>query len=158
QNARTRAALDALPGRDALRSRAQELLGAGFASPPQVRTTASGARRYFHERREGAQNQPVLYVRDGVDGNDHPLLDPGALSDDGTTALDWWHPSPDGALVAWGRSEGGSEDSTLFVRDVATGRDLADRIPNTRHASLAWLPDGSGFFYSRYPERGTVPE
>ena len=66
------------------------------------------------------QNQPTLYVRDGVAGKDRALVDASALSEDGTTALDWWFPSKDGALLAWGRSESGSEESTLFVRDVTT--------------------------------------
>src|SRR5262249_8721454 len=95
--------------------------------------------------------------RSGVRGPDRVLIDPATMSEDGTTALDWWFPSPDGALVAWGRSESGSEDSTLFVRDVETGKDLADTIPNTRHASVAWSADHEGFYYSRYPEAGTVP-
>ncbi|MFO0672420.1 MAG: hypothetical protein U0235_22890 [Polyangiaceae bacterium] len=62
-----------------------------------------------------------------------------------------------GGFVAWGRSESGSEESTLVIRDVATGKDLPDRITRTRHASVAWLPGGKAFFYSRYPAPGTVP-
>ena len=74
-------------------------------------------------------------------------------------ALDWWTPSWDGRFVAYGVSEGGSEDSTLRVLDVATGRDLGptEEIRHTRYASAAWLPDSSGFFYPRYPAKGTVP-
>jgi prolyl oligopeptidase len=157
QNAYTRRALDGIPGREPLRGRIKELLQIGHVSAPAVCTTRSGAPRYFHTRREGTQNQPTLYVRDGVAGKDRPLLDVSSLSEDGTTALDWWYPSRDGALVAWGRSESGSEESSLFVRDVATGKDLADSIEHTRHASVAWLPDGRSFYYSRYPEAGTVP-
>jgi prolyl oligopeptidase len=156
QNAYTRSVLDAIPGREALKAEVTELLQIGFVSPPVIRATKTGL-RYFHTRREGAQNQPVLYVRDGHAGKDKPLIDVSALSDDGTTALDWWFPSWDGQLVAWGRSESGSEDSVLQIRDVATGKDLPDTIDRTRHASVAWLPDGKGFYYSRYPEPGTVP-
>jgi prolyl oligopeptidase len=47
--------------------------------------------------------------------------------------------------------------STLRVLDVASGRDLPDAIPFTRACSLAWLPDGSGFLYTRDPEPGSVP-
>ncbi len=77
---------------------------------------------------------------------------------DATCALDWYYPSPDGRLLAYGLSEGGSEKSTLRVRDVATRHATsADVIPYTRACSLEWLPDGSGFYYTRYPEPGTVP-
>ena len=157
QNAHTRKAIDVLPGREALRAQVKDLLQIGYVSPPSVRTTRGGLTRYFHTRREGTQNQPTLYVRDGVASKDRVLLDASALSEDGTTALDWWYPSRDGALLAWGRSDSGSEESTLFIRDIATGKELPDRIEHTRHASLAWMPDGKSFYYSRYPVPGTVP-
>ena len=64
----------------------------------------------------------MLYVRDGADGADRALVDVNAERADGTRALDWWFPSDDGALVAYGVSDDGSEESTLRVRDVATGR------------------------------------
>jgi prolyl oligopeptidase len=156
QNAVTETWLAAVPGREALRGRIRELLSVGTVGAPAVRTTRQGTRRYFHMRREGAQQQAALYVRDGVDGPDRVLIDPSPLSGDGTTALDWWVASPDGARVACGVSEAGSEESTLRVRDAATGLDLPDRIPYTRHASVAWLPGGESFFYTRYPAPGDV--
>ncbi|CAN5917008.1 prolyl oligopeptidase family serine peptidase [soil metagenome] len=157
QNAHTRKALDRLPGREALRSQVKDLLQIGYVSAPSVRTTRGGGPRLFHTKREGTQNQPTLYVRDGLGGKDRVLLDASALSEDGTTALDWWYPSRDGSLLAWGRSDSGSEESTLFLRNVETGKELSDRIEHTRHASVAWLPDGKSFYYSRYPEAGSVP-
>ena len=156
QNAHTRKVLDAIPGRDALKNEVTELLQIGYVSAPAIRSSKNGL-RYFHTKREGSQNQPTLYVRDGHSGKDRVLIDVAALSDDGTTALDWWYPSWDGRYVVWGRSESGSEDSLLQIRDVGTGKDLPDKIDRTRHASVAWLPDGKSFYYSRYPEPGTVP-
>ena len=157
QNARTRKALDALPGREALRGQVKDLLQIGYVSAPSIKTTRAGVQRYFHTKREGTQNQPALYVREGVTGKDRVLLDASSLSEDGTTALDWWYPSRDGALLAWGRSDSGSEESTLFIRDISTGKELSDKIEHTRHASVAWMPDGKSFYYSRYPEPGSVP-
>ncbi len=157
QNATTRAYLDKIEGRDELRTEVSDLLHIGVVAPPAVQTTKAGTKRYFHTKREGAQNQPTLYVRDKVNGPDRPLIDVSALSQDGTTALDWWYPSNEGDLVAWGSSESGSEDSTLRIRDVKTGGDLPDKIPYARHASVAWLPGGKEFFYSRYPTPGSVP-
>jgi prolyl oligopeptidase len=156
QTAVTRAWLDRLPAREGLRERARTLLSVGHVGAPISRKTASGMRRYFHVRREGSQEQAVLCARDGLDGADRVLIDPAPLSADGTTAIDWWVVSSDGERVAWGLSEAGSEESTLRVRDVATGQDLPDRIPHTRHASVAWMPDGKSFYYTRYPAPGDV--
>jgi prolyl oligopeptidase len=152
QNAYTRHVLDAAPGRDRIEQRLRELLSIGDISTPAVRQG-----RYFFERREGSQNQPVLYFRDG-DGQDRSLIDPNALNPQGTTSLDWWYPSRDGSLLAYGLSEGGTEQSVLRILEVATGRELPETIPNTRAASVAWMPDSSAFYYTRYPAPGEVPE
>ena len=157
ENARTRTLLDQLPIRTKLQTEIKDVLRIGIVASPIVRTTRIGTQRYFHTKREGLQNQPTLWVRDGSTGKDRALIDVASLSEDGTTALDWWYPSWDGSVVAWGRSESGSEESTLFVRDATTGKDLPDRIERTRHVSLAWLPDGKSFYYARYPEAGSVP-
>ncbi len=111
----------------------------------------------FYTRREGSQNQPVLLVREGLHGADRVLLDPNQLSSDGTVALDWWFHSHDGRYVAYGTSASGSEISTLRVIETATGKLLADTIERTRAASVAWTPDSSGFYYTRYPKPGEVP-
>lgn len=157
ENARTDAYVNGVPEREELRARITTLLELGVTSAPARRIDASGTRRYFHVKRTGAQSQYVLYVREGVNGEDTVLVDPAGLSADGTTALDWWYPSRSGELCAWGRSESGSEESTLYVRDTRTKHDRVDVIPHTRHASVAWLPDQSGFFYTRFPEPGSVP-
>jgi prolyl oligopeptidase len=96
-------------------------------------------------------------VREGVNGKDRVLVDVNGLAADGTRSLDWWFPSEDGALVAYGVSENGSEESTLRVRVVKSGADRPDASPRARACSMAWLPDGKGFYYSRYPTPGTVP-
>ena len=117
-----------------------------------------GGEYYFHTRREGKQNQPVLYVRKGVEGKDEVLVDANQLSRDGTVALDWWQTSHDGKYVAYGTSESGSEMSTLHVIETATKKLLPDTIERTRAASIAWKPDDSGFYYTRYPKKGDVAE
>jgi len=153
QNRFTRDYLDRVPARPFIRARLEQLLKIGALSAP---TPARG--RYFYQRREGTQNQPVLYVRDGVEGSDRVLLDPNALDAAGTTALDWYFPSEDGKLLAYGLSENGSEESVLHVLDVDSGEVKPDRISGTRAADLAWLPGGNGFYYTRYPFSGSVPE
>jgi prolyl oligopeptidase len=160
QTARAEAILSAQPGFADLRARIAELLRVGAVEPPVVIAREGLPSRYFHRRQSPTEDQPVLYVRDGHDGEDRVVLDPNAHATDGTVALDWWTPSWDGKLLAYGLSEGGTEDSTLRVRDVDRGVDLpaTEVIQHTRYASIAWLPDGSGFFYSRYPRKGAVPD
>ena len=152
QNAVTESYLAAIPARERIRHRLQELLAIGVLGvPTPVR------RRYFYLRREGRQNHPVLYWREGVDGADRVAVDPNALNAAGTTALDWYYPSKDGRLLAYGLSENGNEESVLHVLELDSGRQLPERIPRMRAASLAWLPDGSGFYYTRYPSTAEVP-
>ncbi|MGH7509863.1 MAG: prolyl oligopeptidase family serine peptidase [Gemmatimonadales bacterium] len=152
QNAITQAHLAAVPGRERIRSRLEELLAIGALEVP---TPVRG--RYFYLRREGRQNQPVLYWRDGVEGTDRIAVDPNALNQLGTTALDWYYPSKDGRLLAYGLSEEGNEESVLHLLEVEAGRHLPDRIPRMRAAALAWMPDGRAFYYTRYPAAGEVP-
>ncbi len=161
ENAYTRALLDPLPGREAIHQRLTELLAIGNITPPVI-----AGRHYFYTRREGMQNQPVLYVRNaGISGDsdvsskespDRVLVDVNTLATDGTVALDWFQPSYDGKYVAYGTSTGGSEMSTLHVIETATGTILPDTIERTRAASIAWLHDDYGFYYTRYPAPGDV--
>jgi len=153
----TRAILDPLPGRDKINARLSQLLEIGTVGAPQMR-----GRYYFHTRREGNQNQPILYVREGVKGaindEDRVLVDVNKLSADGTVALDWWFVSEDGKYVAYGTSASGSEESTLHIIESATGKVLPDTIDRTRFASVAWIKDSSAFYYTRHPKKGEVPD
>jgi prolyl oligopeptidase len=152
ENAYTRALLDPLPMRSAIQKRLTDLLSIGTVTPPII-----AGRHYFYTKREGMQNQPVLYVRDELNGTDRVLVDANQLAADGTIALDWFQPSYNGKYVAYGTSPSGSETSTLHVIETKTGAELPDTIERTRAASIAWLHDNSGFYYTRYPKKGDVP-
>lgn len=152
QNALTEGYLAGVGVRAAIQRRLTALLAIDALGAP-----APAGGRYFYSRRRGNENQPVLYVRDGVHGVDRVLIDPNALNTEGTTALDWYFPSDDGRRLAYGLSENGSEESVLHVMDVESGATLPDRIIRTRAADLAWLPDAGGFYYTRYPRAGEVP-
>ena len=148
----TRSILDPLPGREKILERLQQLALVGTIGAPQL-----GGKHYFYTRREGTQNQPLLLVREGVHGADRPLVDVNQMAADGTVALDWWYPSDDGKYVAYGTSHSGSEESTLYVIETATGKLLGDTIERTRFSSVAWKKDNSGFYYTRHPRKGEVP-
>jgi prolyl oligopeptidase len=148
----TRGLLDPLPGRDAVNKRLTELLSIGSITAPAI-----AGKHYLYTKREGMQNQAVLYVRDGLNGSDRVLVDANQLAADGTVALDWFQPSDNGKYVAYGISQSGSEMSTLHIVETKTGTVLPDTIERTRAASIAWLHDNSGFYYTRYPKKGDVP-
>ncbi len=145
QDALVRPFLDGQPGRDELGATLHRLLGAGGVGAPVHR----GDRAFF-TRRTGGQQHAVLMTRTGDDAaTDRPLLDPAALDPTGLTTLDAWSPSRDGRLLAYQLSSGGDEESVLHVLDVSTGDPVGQPLDRTRYSSVAWLPDGSGFYYVR---------
>jgi len=154
QNALTRQTLDAFAAERAqLTTRLAELNAGGRTSSPVVRDD-----QYLYAKRTGDQNHAALYLRSGsLNADPTVALDPNTFSTDGTVALDWWHPAPDGKLILYGQSAGGSEKSTLYLHDAANNATLSLRIPNTRACTVAWEPGYRGFYYTRYPEPGSVP-
>ncbi len=147
QTALARDYLDGIAGRDKVRKRVAELFRVAVEGTPVKK-----GEYYFQTKRGADQDQPVLYVSRGFPGEQRALVDPNQLGEgDNTVALDWWYPSFDGELLAYGLSTSGSERSTLYIMKTATAKKLKDEIPNTRSAKVAWLKDKSGFFYSRRP-------
>ncbi len=157
QNSHMRGVIDRISARGALEKRLEELLTIGEVSSPWVRRTTKGM-RYFYTQRKGAQNQPVLVVRDGTKGAARVLFDPNQEDEKKLLALDWYTPSWEGDLVAYGTSEGGSEESTLRVLDVNSGKDLPDTISRARYSSVCFLPGQKRFYYSRFPAPSSVPK
>jgi prolyl oligopeptidase len=141
------------PRREILAKRIDELMKIGFVDSPCI---AGG--RYFYLKREGLDNHAILYLQRQAGARPEAVINPNTFSTDGTVALDWWHPSTDGRYIAYGKSSSGTENSTLFIVDVDAKEVLRDTIPFTSAASVAWLRDNSGFYYTRYPEPGTVPK
>ena len=149
QNARTRDLLDAIPARGRWLERLVALMGEPVVMGAQVR----GELVVLLERERDAQ-QARLAVRRLDDPASAPtvLADPAAGTDDAAAAVDWFFASPDGSLVAYGVSEGGTESSVLRIARTTDGRHLADEIPNCRACSVAWDADATGFHYTRYPD------
>ena len=106
--------------------------------------------KVFYSKNDGLQNQSVMYVVDAPGAEPRVLIDPNALSADGTVALSGTAISDDGRYLAYGLAEAGSDWNTWRVRDIATGRDLDDRVEWVKFSGASWAGNGSGFFYSRY--------
>jgi len=147
QNKITDAYLATLPGRDTLAKRMTELYNYERFGLP----TKAGD-RYFYTRNDGLQPQSVLFVRDGLKGEGRALIDPNGWAQDGATALAEWTPSEDGKHLLYAVQDGGTDWRIVRVMDVTSGKDLTDEIRWVKFSSLAWAKDGSGFYYSRFPE------
>ncbi len=147
QNKVTHAHLNTLPGREIFRDRLKQLYNYERFSIPVKK-----GGQYFYLHNSGLQNQQVLYVRDSVDGAGRVLIDPNTWAEDGAIALAEWSVSDDGQRVAYAVQDGGTDWRTIRVLDVDTGKVLDDEVKWARFTSIAWTQDGSGFFYSRYPE------
>jgi prolyl oligopeptidase len=148
----TRKVLDAIPGRAALAQRIDALTGNDLHRGDFRRR----GERIFYQVREPGANLPKLAYRDGVNGEEHILVDPAKLAKDSThhSALDWYSPSWDGRYVAYGISEGGSENSVLHVIDTQSGSDTAEVIDRAGDDVVSWRNDNRSFFYLRYPKPG----
>ena len=145
QNAYTDRVLNALPGRAELRALAASVLERETIGLPYER-----GGRYFHTRRRADQELAVLYVREGLDGEDRVLIDPHPLSPDHTTSVELRDVSDDGRRVAYAVREGGVDEVSIRVRDVDAGEDLDDVLPPARYGQVTLAADGGGLYYERY--------
>jgi prolyl oligopeptidase len=107
---------------------------------------------YYFYKNDGLQNQYVLYKQSTLSSEPVVFFDPNKLSSDGTQSLGALAWSEDGDLWAYGVSQSGSDWQTLHVLNCSTGAHLDDVIKWVKFSGISWLHDGSGFFYSRYPE------
>jgi prolyl oligopeptidase len=147
QNKVARAYLDAIPVREKIETRLRELWNYERLSAPFVE-----GGRYFYTKNDGLQNQSVLYVAEAYDATGRVLVDPNKWSEDGTISMRATSVSEDGRLLAYARAEAGSDWQQIYLLNIETGEHLPDRIEWVRNSGATWNKDGTGFYYSRYPE------
>jgi prolyl oligopeptidase len=158
ENARTREYLDRLPAGAAIKDRFHQLLAAGSAHYFGLEYRGG---TLFAMKNQPPNQQPFLVAMRSADDNAAAkvIIDPNTMG--GNIAIDFYVPSLDGKLVAASLSDNGSEDGAAHVFDGATGKQLADRVPRvnfgTAGGSIAWKADGSGFYYTRYPQKNERP-
>ena len=147
-----RSHLSRLPDRDAIASRARELLYVESAGVPVKRRD-----RLFFLRRAATQEKAVLWVKDGAE-RERVLLDPNGWSEDGSVSLGGWEPSWDGRRVAYQVKPNNSDEAILHVIAVDAGVvSEVDRIPGAKYARPSWTPDGEGFYYTWIPTDPSIP-
>jgi prolyl oligopeptidase len=152
QNDYTREALSKIPGRQQLLERIKSLDNAGAT----VFSLQVWGGHYFYLKAEPGSDNRKLYVRDTVSAPERLLVDPEKLTvaDGKHFSIDYFQPSFDGRLVAYGISPGGSEDSVLHVLETATGKALPDVIDRAQFGQPTWLSDGKSFFVTRTQKLG----
>jgi prolyl oligopeptidase len=150
QNNTTAEYFNQIPFRGAIRDRLTQLWNFNSMSTPFI----EGGKIFFYKK-EGLQNQWVLYVQDSKTDEPRVLIDPNTFSADGTIALSSLSVSRNAKFVAYGTADGGSDWIKIKVRDVETGIDLEDELRWVKFSSIEWFKDG--FFYSRFdaPIKGT---
>jgi prolyl oligopeptidase len=163
QNAYARKVLAGLPERPAVHARLTEILkSAQGVIYSQLRL--AGRDRLFAMKRDPAKQQSILVLM-GADGDptrETVFVDPNAIDPTGGTSIDWYEPSHDGAMVAVSMSAGGSESGDVHVYSVPSADKLDTVIERvnggTAGGDLAWFPDDTGFYYTRYPRPGERPD
>lgn len=154
QDARTRKYLDELPQRAPIFKQLLSQISATSSSYRGLHAVGSAVFAYYSQP---PKQQPMIAVLTNVANPSlaRIIVDPNTINPKGTTAIDWFVPSPDGKILAVSMSENGSEDGTLHLFDVASGKELGPLIPRVQYptggGSLAWRADARGFWYTRFP-------
>ena len=149
QNKVTFGYLDQIPFRNDIKNKLTEMW-----NYPRQGVPFKAGEKYFMWKNDGLQNQSVLYIRDGLDGEPREFINPNTLSQQGTTAIGSISLSNDNKYVAYTTSVGGSDWKEIHVKDI-DGNDLPDIIQWVKFSGISW--DDKGFYYSCYEEpKGSV--
>lgn len=147
----SRAILDRIPGRAELLQRMLEVEDSSPARVSRVAVVSNG--NVFFLRRDAGAAQHKLVVRSGVEASDQVVVDPTLFGP--KFAIDYFFPSPDGRFAVYGVSEAGSEHPSLYLREVASGRDIVGPIADAKFNSFSpyrWAPDGSAVYFQTLRE------
>jgi prolyl oligopeptidase len=152
QSAHAAAQLSRIDGRDAIAQRIEALAKASGDSVQEI-VRMPGERIYYLERKAG-QAQFKLMQRIGLQGTPRLLLDPQALAGGSSVphAINWFAPSWDGATLVVGVSAGGSENASLHLLDIASGRALRAPIASVNETTVHWTPDSRYLAFNRFRE------
>jgi prolyl oligopeptidase len=151
QNKVTDAYLAKIPFKSKIKERLEKVWNYEKRSAPSKKGEI-----YFYYKNDGLQNQYVLYKTADLTSDGEVFLDPNKLSEDGTVALGSTAFSEDGKYMAYTIARGGSDWNEIYVRDVATGKDLEDHVEWVKFSGISWNKESTGFYYSRYdaPKKG----
>ena len=141
--------LDRIDGRDHLQQRINELTAAtGDAIRGIIRMPGE---RIYYLKRPKSERQFKLVMRQGLNGAERVLVDPevDAKRTGVPHAINYFTPSWDGAYLAYGMSGGGSEDASLYVLDIASGKIIGEPVPRVHEGLVHWLPDSKSLTFNQ---------
>jgi prolyl oligopeptidase len=141
--------MDAVPGREPLKARLEQLLKTDDVGLP----TEEGGRLFFLKRVAG-QDQRILFMRKGPDGKDEVLLDPQPLSADHSVSVRLITVSHDGNLAVIGLQKGGEDEFAPSFLDVTTKKMRADQLPKARYFGIELTGDAKTVYYAKYNAEG----
>lgn len=147
ENAVTSDFMSQIPYREKIKTRLTQLW-----DYPKEGTPIEVGEYFFFFKNDGLQNQSVLYYQKSLNGAAEIFLDPNALSEDGTVALNTVTFSDDNKYMAYSISASGSDWVEIHVMDIATKTVLPDVIKWVKFSGANWGYDSKGFFYSAYGE------
>jgi prolyl oligopeptidase len=145
ENTLTHGYLDRLPRRDSIKARLTAMW-----DYPKVQVPVREAGQIWFRKNSGLQKQAVLYRKPDLGAAPVTVLDPNALSPDGSIAISQWSVSPDGHTLAYTTAAGGSDLLDIHLRNLATGRDLSDLLRRVKFTDISWTRDSKGLYYSRF--------
>ena len=141
-----RSYLATLPSRDRIRERIRQLLDIEtYDSLQKV------GNKYFFRKRLKGQEQPGIFFREGLDGDDQLLLDPAERRTGKYTALKLLRVSPDGRLLLYEVKEGGERTGSFEFLEVESRKILPDVFPRGYLRGFAFAPDSRSVFYVHEP-------
>jgi prolyl oligopeptidase len=152
QGEAARQALDRIAGRDAMLKRIEEASAAtGDSIGGLMRMPGD---KVFYLKRARGERQFKLMMRQGLAGTEQVLVDPEMEAKRTGTphAVNYFMPSWDGKHVAYGMSAGGSEDASLYVLNVESGKLVGSPIPRVHESLVGWLPDSQSLTYNQLKE------
>jgi prolyl oligopeptidase len=118
----------------------------------------AGEKTFWQEKKKGEKNWSI-WVRENNEKDAAPARKLLAIEKYGPHTELWGlMPSPGGKYLAFIIMDKGKENNRLILMNVASNKIMPDTLKGWRHEFVEWLPDGSGFYYSASPKKGTVPE
>ncbi|HPH21596.1 MAG TPA: S9 family peptidase, partial [Haliscomenobacter sp.] len=133
QNAVTTDYLEKIPYRKAIADRYTELYNF-----PKVSSPTKVGDYYFFYKNDGLQNQAVIYVQKGLNGDPEVFIDPNTLSKDGTITVGLLEADPSHKYMAIARNQAGSDWQEIRVVEIATKKEMPDLLKWVKFSGASW--------------------